>query len=180
MKRIPLLALALTLLLAWSTPLPVGAASKYKACSLLTAAELGAALGAKVDRSVERDIVIDEGPYKGETMSSCDWVIGGATHVSLSVIRQVLSGEQRAAGLAKLRQALEDLKKQGWTVESANIAGAACSTARPPASESSALPLVGCFMESKGFAFSVYVVTRATVTPQQVKALADKAAARLP
>ena len=179
MREIPLLVLALTLLLGWSAPLPVGAASKYKACSLLTTAELEAALGAKVGRTDERDIAITEGPYKGETMSTCSWVVGSA-YVGLNVLRQVLTGEQRAAGLARLRQALEDLQKKGWTIERANIAGAACSTARPPASESGALPVVECLMESKGFAFSLYVFTRATLTPQQVKALADKAAARLP
>ncbi len=178
MKKIPLLVLALTLLLGWSAPLPVGAASKYKACSLLTTAELEAALGAKVGRTDERDIAITEGPYKGETMSFCTWSVG-STYVTLSVLRQVLTGEQRAAGLAKLREAVEGLKKKGWTVEPANVAGAACSTARPPASESSAVPFVGCLMERKGFAFSVYVF-RSAVTPQQVKALADKVAARLP
>ncbi len=179
MKRIPLLALALTLLLAQSTPLPVEAASKYRPCSLLTAAELEAALGAKVGRSDERDIAFTEGPYKGETMSTCTWIVG-PTYVTLSVIRQTLTPEQRAAGLARLRQVLEDLKKKGWTVEPANIAGALCSTARPPASESSAVPVVGCLMESKGFAISTYVFGSTRVTPQQVKALADKVATRLP
>ncbi len=179
MRKTLLLALVLALLLAWSTPQAVEAASKYRPCSLLTAAELEAALGAKVGRTDERDIAFAEGPYKGETMSTCTWLVG-STYVTLSVIRQVLTGEQRAAGLAKLQQAVEAAKKKGWTIEPANIAGAACSIARPPASESSAVPLVGCLMESKGFAISTYVFGSTRVTPQQVKALADKAAARLP
>lgn len=174
MKRIPLLALVLTLLLAWSTPLPVDAASKYRPCSLLTTAELEGALRVKLSSSNEGDIIIPEGPFKGETMSTCTWVMG-STNVTLAVTRGPRTPEQRAAGLTMLRQAEETLRKQGWTVESANISGAACSTYKPPAGASGA----ACSMESKGFGFSLYIYG-SSVTPQQVKALADKAAARLP
>lgn len=178
MKRIPLLALVFTLLLAWSTPLPVDAASKYRPCSLLTAAELEGALRVKLSSSNEGDIIIPEGPFKGETMSSCTWVMG-STYVALAVMRGPRTPEQRAAGPAILRQAEEKLKKQGWTVESANIPGAACSTYKPPVGASGLASFAACYMESKGFGFSL-TINGSSVTPQQVKALADKAAARLP
>lgn len=171
---------ALVLLLVASAPMsPAAAASKYKACSVLTNAELEAALGAKVSRSAERDTVIPQGPYQGETMSSCDWALE-TTYVAVSIIRQLPSGKQRAAGLAMLQQATENLRSKGWTIESARIGDTACVTARPPASERSALPSLSCYQESKGFVLSIDVVTRAPVTVQQVKALADKATARLP
>ena len=180
MKRSLLVVFPLVLVLAGASQMPAVAASKDKAWSLLTGAELEAALHAKVTRTAERDTVINTGPYKGETMSGCDWVVGESTYVNLLVMRQILSGAERAAGLATFQKAYEDLKKAGWTVEQVNLARISCSTARPPASESSALPSVGCFGESKGFAFGVGVTTRATVTPQQVKTLVDKVVARLP
>lgn len=172
------LIVLVVLLVALAPMLPVNAASKYKACSLLTAAELEAALGAKVVRTVEGDSVIDQGPYKGETKSTCDRLLGGSTTVLLGINREILTREQRAAVLTSLRQTMKNI---GLVVEWADIAGAACYTSRPSASESSAPSLVvGCLMESKGFAIEVLVTTRAKVTPQQVKALADKVASRLP
>lgn len=177
MKRSAGLIVLVLLLVALAPMSPAAAASKYKACSLLTAAELEAALGAKVVRTFEGDIVIDQGPYKGETKSTCDRLLGGSTTVLLAINREILTREQRAAFLASLRQTM---KNTGLVVEWADIAGATCITTRPPASESSAPSVVDCLMESKGFAIEVLVTTRAKMTPQQVKALADKAASRLP
>jgi hypothetical protein len=55
-----------------------------------------------------------------------------------------------------------------------------CAIYRPPAGmnfPSSA----GCSLESKGYGFSLAIINpTVAVTPQQVKALSDKAVARLP
>jgi hypothetical protein len=179
MKRMRVVVLFMTVLLAAAIPLPADAASKHKACSLLTAAELEAVLGAKVARTNESDITITEGEYKGETMSGCTWTTGSPISASLSAIRGPRTPEERAAALAKLRKLLDALKQKGWTIEPANTPGALCSRAVPPASESSAPTFASCFMESKGLALALYVFS-STVTVQQVKALTDMAAARLP
>jgi hypothetical protein len=101
----------------------------------------------------------------------------GSTYVTLSVMRGPRTPQQRAAGLAMLRDADEALKKQGWTIVDVTIGGAACATYRPPAGLN-ALPAAGCAIESKGYALSLSVLGSNT-TPHQVKALVDKATARL-
>ena len=155
------------------------AASKYNACGLLTAAELKAAVNASLDKADDRDIVIPSGPYKGETMSSCTWAMG-STFASLNVIRGPQTAEQRAAGLSGMRTVEAGLAKKGWSVEPAKIPGADCNAYKPPASEESARPFASCIMRSKGLAFWLGVGGATSLTPQQVKGLADRIAARLP
>ena len=67
--------------------------------------------------------------------------------------------------------------------------GGASSRRRPSAdrnvdrssvTESSMRPFASCIMQSKGLAFWLGVGGATSLTPQQVKALADKIAARLP
>jgi hypothetical protein len=160
-------------------PSPGVAESKYNACGLLTAAELKAALSASVDRSSDRDVVIPSGPYKGETMSTCSWALG-AVFVGLNVIRVPQTAEQRAAGLSGLRTIDAGLAKKGWTVEPAKLPGAECNAYKPPATEEGARPFASCVMQSKGLGFWLGVGGATSLSPQQVKALADKVAARLP
>ncbi len=177
MKKSPLLALAPVLVGA--SALRGDAESKYQACSLLTSAEIEAALREKVDRSNDSDIEITEGLYKGETMSSCVWV-AGSTYVTLYIIRAPRTPEERAAGLARLRKAIDDLRQRGWVVETVAIAGAECSGLRPPTGATGLAPGAVCVMESKGLAFSLGVIGAVSLTPQQVRALADRVVARLP
>jgi hypothetical protein len=177
MKRCHAVGLVTTVLLAAAVSLRADATTKYKPCSLLTVAELETALRAKVGGTNERDTTIPEGTFKGDIMSTCDWVVG-STYVTLSVIRGPRSPQEQAAGLAGLRATEENLKKKGWTIEPANIAGADCISMKPPASESTALPGASCVMVSRGLAF--WLGVNGVVTVQQVKALADKVGARLP
>jgi hypothetical protein len=158
---------------------PAGADSKYKPCSLLTTAEIEAVLGAKVAEAREQDVPITQGAYKGETMSGCTWATKGPVGASLSVIRGPRTPEERAAGGASLRRLLDGLKAKGWTVETASTPGALCSRATPPAGSTKSPTLASCFSEAKGLGFALYAFSP-TVTPQQVKRLADKAATRLP
>jgi hypothetical protein len=177
MKRIWVMALLTTVALTAAIALSAGAATKYNPCSLLTTAQLEAVLRAKVGVTAEKDTTIPEGTFKGDIMSTCDWAVG-STYVTLNVIRGPRTPQEQAAGLAGLRAAEEKLKKQGWTVEPANIPGAECVSVKPPASESSALPGASCVMVSKGLAF--WLGVNGSVTVQQVKSLADMVAARLP
>ena len=177
MKTTALIPLSLVLITVGSATLPGQAASTYKACSLLTTAELEGTLRQKLTRSGDSDITVNDGPYKGEMVSVCSWVLGPAS-VTLSIMRGPRTAAQRAAGLATLREADEALKKQGWTIEDVTIGRAACSTYRPPATVTAPMG-VGCIVEAKGFAFSLSIIG-STATPQQVKSLADRAAGRLP
>ncbi|MDR7450970.1 MAG: hypothetical protein QN141_01885 [Armatimonadota bacterium] len=177
-KSADLVVLAL-ILSALAPPLPAAAGTKYNACAKLTAGEVEAEVHAKVDRTIEQDVVINNGPYTGETQSSCTWVFAGGV-ASVAIIRAPRTPQERDYGLAQLRGAADRLKQQGWTVESTQTGGASCTRMVPPASETTARPSTGCFMESKGLAFSVTVVGPAAVTARQVAALAGKVAARLP
>jgi hypothetical protein len=167
----------LVLVLSVLVPPPPAAAG-----STLTNAEVEAVLHATVSRTVEQDLVIDKGPYQGETQSGCFWVTSGPAPatVGVGIIRAPRTPQEREAGLAMLREAFDKLKQKGWTIESATTGGASCSRAVPPAGEASARPATGCFMESKGLAFSVTVMGSANVTIPQVADLAGKVASRLP
>jgi len=165
-------------LLVAVTALPVEAASRYRACSLLTTAELETALRVKVSGTNERDTVISRGPHQGRTMSGCTWIMGGG-YLSVSVFPQRPTEAPWQAALTVLGQTLQDLKRRGWSIEPAAIPGAECSTARPPARERGAGPVVTCFMERRGFALGLYAV-RMDLTPLQVRTLGDRAASRLP
>jgi hypothetical protein len=167
------------LLLVTSAPVPVLAASKYKACSRLTAGELETALQAKVTRSEERDVVIDQGAYKGETMSTCFWLLG-STYANLNIVRASRTPQERDAFLSMLRGVEDKLVKQGWSIARTKIGSAACAAYKPPAGATDVLPGASCMMESKGLAFYFGVSGSARVTAQQVASLAGKVAARLP
>jgi hypothetical protein len=179
MKRTHIVVLFTTVLIATAMHLPADAATKYQPCSLLTAADLEAALRAKVDRFADRDLTIPEGPFKGDVMSTCDWVVG-STYVTLNVIRGPKNAQEQAAGLASYRAKAEALKRKGWTVEPGNIPGAECASMKPPVTEPTAIPGASCLMVSKGLALWLGVNSKDSVTVQQVKALADRVAARLP
>ena len=178
MKRGQLIALLVMTLAALCPPVRGSAATKYKPCSLLTAAELETALHGKVDRSAEWDTTIPDGPFKGDVMSTCDWVVGSNT-VTLNVIRGPKNQQEQAAGLAAFRANETTLKQKGWTVESGNIPGADCVTLKPPASEPTAVPGSSCVMVAKGLALWIGVNGKDSPTVREVKALADKVAARL-
>jgi hypothetical protein len=179
MTRLCTVTLLATALLAHGLSHWADAASKYNACGLLTAAELKAAVNANVDKTDDRDIVIPSGPYKGETMSSCTWAMG-PTFASLNVIRGPQTAEQRAAGLSGMRTVEAGLTKKGWSVEPAKIPGADCNAYKPPAGENGVRPFASCIMQSKGLAFWLGVGGATSLTPQQVKALADRIVARMP
>jgi len=157
--------------------LPAAADSKYKACSRLTVAEIGAALNASVSKTRDYDIDVPSGPYKGATISSCTWVVG-PSFVNLIIMPAPQTPEQRAEGLKGIRRQDDVLRQQGWTVVPAHIPGADCNTFRPPASQSRSGSSASCAMVSNGMAF--WLGVKGPLPVQQVKTLADKVAARLP
>src|ERR1700694_4892097 len=96
---------------AWSG---FAAEKPLHACSLLTAAEVGDAVGTPAGPSQESDTVIPKGPSKGETMGTCMWRIDEQSMVSINVVRAP-QGAQREAGFALLDQIFDTLKAEGWT-----------------------------------------------------------------
>jgi hypothetical protein len=176
MSRYLVTALGMLIAFTWSG---VAAQDKLHACSLLTAGEIGQAVGGTVGQSRESDVVIQSGPSKGETMGGCMWPTGDQGMVSLNVIR-ALKGADREAGLANLRKAFETLKARGWTEERKDYGNARCSIMTPPPSGKDVPISTGCMAEAKGMGISVGSMSpKNKVAIDKVKALLDKAIGRL-
>jgi len=168
--------LGILIAFAWSD---VAAQKKMHACSLLTSNEVSDAVGEKAGRSQESDVVITEGPSKGETMGGCMWAVGDQGMVSVSVVRAP-KGSQHEASLAQLNQAFDALKAQGWKEERKDFSNARCSIMTPPSSETNAPISTGCIAEAKGMGISVGSVSgKKKVAIEKVKALLDGAIGRL-
>ena len=150
------------------------------ACGLLTAKELTDAIGMPVAEGTPNETVIPSGPAKGQTMHGCMWRAGDQNMVSVSTIAAP-TGEQRAAGLARIKQAYAQLKAKGWTETSESFGPSLkCSTMTPPASEANAPRMTGCMGEAKGQGIGVGFMGPGTTMPiAKIKALFDKASARI-
>jgi hypothetical protein len=139
-------AFGLILVGVWSG---LAAEKPMHACSLLTAAEISDAVGTPAGQAQENDMVVPEGPAKGETLHMCQWPIGEQDMVSLSLIRSP-QGAPREAGLAQLSRMFDMLKTQGWTEERKDYSNARCAIMTPPSSLKDVPPSTGCFAEAKG------------------------------
>jgi hypothetical protein len=169
-------AFSIILVFVWSG---LAAEQPMHACVLLTAAEIGNAMGTPAGPSQENDMVIPEGPAKGETMRMCRWSIGDQGMVSISVIRSP-QGAQREAGFAQLNRMFDMLKAQGWTEERKDFSNIRCAMMTPPSSAKDVPPSTGCFAEAKGRGLGIGWMGAKKVAIEKVKALLDKAIGRLP
>lgn len=159
--------------------MPAGAQHSDKACALLTAKEVSAAIGANVAAGRESSFPIDSGPSKGETMHMCRWMRGPMAGVSLNFLRQP-TGAQRAAGEAAVRGQLDDLKKQGWTEKIEDSGDPKCAILTPPAMMKQAPAVTSCMTAANGSTIGIgYMSTSGTVSTAKVKALLAEAVARL-
>ena len=75
--------LGILIVFAWSG---LAAGKEMRTCALLTSSEIVAAVGG-TGESQESNIVILEGPPKGETMGGCMWTADNQGMVSISLIR---------------------------------------------------------------------------------------------
>lgn len=156
-----------------------GAGKNPPACSLLTSAEIGAAVGGTVGQLREHAIVVREGPSKGETMGMCTWRTGSEGSVAVAIVRAP-QGAQRDAGLAQFKQTFQTLKAQGWSEEKKDFSNGMCALMTPPPPGTDMPISTGCFAESKGMGISVGHNGSARVPMDKVKTLLDKAIGRLP
>ena len=150
-----------------------------RACGLLTAAEIGAVVGGTVGAPQESNIVVPDGPSKGETMGMCSWPVGTQANVAVAVMRAP-QGAQREAALAQFRHAFQVLKSQGWGEQRRDFANGTCALMTPPAAKTGLPISTGCFAEAKGMGVSVGHNGASGVAMDKVKTLLDKAIGRLP
>jgi hypothetical protein len=169
-------ALGILIVFAWSG---IAGGKEMHTCALLTSGEVVAAVGG-TGQSQESNIVIPEGPSKGETLGGCMWAADNQGMVSISMIRAP-QGALREAGLAKLRDGFQRLKAKGWTEEKKEFSNAKCALMTPPSSSKKDIPVMtGCFAEAKGMGLSIGYMGRTSVPIDTVKTLLDKAIGRLP
>jgi hypothetical protein len=169
-------ALGILIVFAWSG---LAGGTEMHTCALLTSGEVVAAVGG-TGQSQESNIVIPEGPSKGESLGGCMWAADNQGMVSISMIRAP-QGTLREAGLAKLRDGFQRLKAKGWTEEKKEFSNAKCALMTPPASSKKDIPVMtGCVAEAKGMGISVGYMGRTSVPIEKVKTLLDKAIGRLP
>jgi hypothetical protein len=177
MKKCCGVVVGLFLVCAWSG---FAAEKPMPACALLTAADVGNAVGTPAGPPHESDMVIPTGPSKGETMDTCTWRIDEQSMVVLNVVRAP-QGAQREAGFALLNQIFDTLKAQGWTEERTDFGNGRCSIMTPPPSAQDVPLSTGCFAEAKGMGIGVgWISGQKTIAIEKVKALLDKAIGRLP
>jgi hypothetical protein len=143
-------------------------------CSLLTAADIQTATGAKPTAGRATSTAAGGAPVAG-----CTWVIPSTGMVSVATT-PAPTGAAREAGLARIRAAADALKAKGWAEERKDYGSAKCAVLTPPASEAKAANTAVCFSDVKGSALAVYFMDRAAKPSlDQIKALLDKAAGHL-
>jgi len=167
-------------------PTSAAAATKFKPCSLLTAADFEAVLNAKVTRGAQEgeDTDTQGTPLRGEPLDHCSWIL----RAGQAGLGAVLWATRAVAPLPQLAAfwypPKENLARQmGATVESVRLPEAECRLFK-----NGKHPALGvahqtwCLVTSRGLALSLEVTGQAPspVAPQRVKNLLDRASGRLP
>ena len=148
-----------------------------KTCSLLTPAEIEAATGAKAEAGQPGEMNL---PNSDETMQLCTWVVRGQqAQIMISTARLPPGADARA--LAKNNAGMDALRAQKWTEESKDFGSAWCTVMSPPAGIKEPMYMSACAAGPKGTLLSVTHISPTKKLPlDQIKALLDKATARLP
>jgi len=154
-----------------------GAPAPDKPCTLLTDAEITAAVGAP-GKSHEGQMPVTQGPAKGETMRTCSWAVGtGAVNLSLVKVGDVESA--KSAFHAQMHQTMQALKTQGWTIEEKAFRGDVdCWIGTPPAGHSEMPRATGCAGAAHGMGVCVSATGSSKVQMEGVNKLLDAAMKR--
>jgi hypothetical protein len=167
--------LGMLIVLAWTD---AAAQKESSACSLLTSADISAAVAGKVGEAHRTDMGVAPGAAS-KTMGNCMWKVGDQGMISVGVM-PAAKGAAREAGLAKLNEVYDALKAKHWTQEKQEFGYGWCSVMTPPASEKNTPIMSGCMAEAKGLAIAVtYLDPKQKLALDKAKALLDKAIGHL-
>ena len=173
--------LAAGTLLAQSSPAP------ENACALLQPAEIEAALGAKLNRSLAgMEVPFAKGAahLAGETMWMCQGS-AGTRAVTLAYGREPNGPEAVKEAESRLAAPRERLRSMGYAVKETKLDATTCWTMAPPAAHGD-VPVTfattcGALKGLWYYSLSISAATAADLLPaEKVKRLADQAAARMP
>ena len=141
-------------------------------CSLLTAAQISAALGS-VGQSAEGNM-----PGKAG-MKACSYGLPGGGLFTLTV-GKVPNASMNTRQLLDYMNAMYDmLKGQGWTYEKKDFGGTSCSMVTPPAGAANASPATTCASVANGMLVIAGASSKTSVPAEKVKSLVETAAKRL-
>ena len=149
--------------------------AQQSACTLLTPADIETITGAQPREPHKTDIVIPEGPQKGQTVNGCMWGTAGNGMVSVSMM-PMPEGVSREAGIAKLEEVYAELRAQNWAEEKKTFPDGRCSIMTPPPGKKDAPIMSQCVAEAKGMVMSsVFMSPTQKLSMEQTRALMDKA-----
>ncbi len=167
-----------------ASPGPSPALKGYKPCSLLTADEVGKALGAPPAAPKETDT-----PYgkdgKGQdhegVLSTCSWGAGPRT-LLLAVSRDATTKEGKERGIAARKKSEAELEKRGMKIERKSFGKTECTVLTPAADVKAPLG-VSCRGEKGKLVWFASISSKKEAGPvpvETLKGITDKAASRLP
>lgn len=146
-------------------------------CSLLTAAQISAAVGS-VGESLEGDMP-GTGHGANPLRRACSWGVPGGIF-TLSVGKVPNPSMSTRQLLDYLNSMYDQLKGQGWQYEKKDFGSTSCSLLTPPAGAASGSPATSCATVVKGMLVIASTSSKASVPAEKLKSLAESAAARLP
>lgn len=168
----------LWLLVALICPIALSAQQDMKACSLLTPAELRAAIGGSVGHAT--GIFSPKNSYRHGDFWSCEETVG--THM----VRIFFNSLPVTAEGKKLAQEQKDrYRKEGYQIQEKEFNGLRCATLVPPTGTREALPAPGTSCEHEKGPYHIIVAVEATgandlVAMEKVASLTEKASSRAP
>ena len=171
-------AMGLAVVIGFSPLRQTGAqAGALHPCSLLTAAQVSAAVG-KVGESLEGDM---PGTGQGDRplRRACSWGIpGGVFTLSVGKVpKQNMNARQLLDWMNSMYDAL---KAQGWKYEKSDFGSTSCSSVTPPAGAADASPATFCATVAKGMLVMTAASSKTTIAAEKLKSVTETAASRLP
>ena len=182
-------SLSLWLLAALISPVAVSAQQdSMKACNLLTPTELGAVIGGSVAYTSGRGRPYKKFPpvtdHQGIVYTCSEDVGTHKVEIHYNTLPVTAAGKKFAEDHAK--EAEDDLRNDGYQVQTRDLSGAHCTTILPGSGAKNAVEgAVGtaCVLEKGLYVLSVYVsATGASdvCSMEKVASLVEKAASRVP
>lgn len=156
----------------------VNLAAQGKVCSLLTTAEVTAALGS-ARAGIEGEMPVPGAPAEA-TMKMCSWPVGtgtGGMHLSVARMDPKVSFDSL---VALSFQTYDQLKARGWSEDKKDFGGVKCVSVKPPAGDASAPLTTACMVQAKGMFLGATTMTNMPVSMDKVNKLMASAAGRLP
>jgi hypothetical protein len=173
--RVMSLAVLIGFIAAGQAGAQTGAASHP--CSLLTAAQISAAVGS-VGESLEGDMP-GTGHGANPLRRACSWSMPGGLFILQ--VGKVPNPNLNTRQLLDWVNSMYDLLKgQGWKYEKKDFGSTSCSLVTPPAGAANGSPATFCATVVKGMLVMTSASSKASIPAEKLKSLAETAAARLP